>query len=310
MLPMNKLLNGYTILDFSHRLPGPLAGLSLVKMGAKVIKVEDQEFGDPFLTGAFNAFDDSFAYWYQDLNQGKEILKLNFNDENIKLKVKELLKNADAAIVALPPKVKAKLGLDQTSLNELGHPIAVVELGSSSHYKKSMHDLNALALSGMLDLHVHNRNEDTIDPPFLPVTGIAFGQNVGTQVLAGILETHKTKRPSISECFLLDTTENLLTPFWPKAVRKLGRKKFLHNGLFPCYSIYRTKDNKHIALAAVEEKFWEGLLQIFPIKILGNQRYNGTKENFQHMADIFKQYSAHEVEEMTKNLDLCLTVIN
>ncbi|MFZ4714032.1 MAG: CoA transferase [Bacteriovoracaceae bacterium] len=307
---MNQLLKGYTILDFSHRLPGPLAGLNLSLMGAKVIKVEDQEFGDPFLSGAFKDFDDSFVQWYQELNKGKEIKKLDFNALDIKELVKVLLLKTDGVILALPPKVRLKLGLDAESLKNLGKNIAVVELGASSTVKQSMHDLNALALSGLLDLHVFNRNEDIIDPPFLPVSGIAFGQNVATQILAGILESYKTNKLSYSQCFLHDTTEHLLTPFWPKAVKATGRKKFLHNGVYPCYTIYRTKDGKHVALAAVEDKFWEGLCKTFPVTLDISKRFETKKENFELMAAVFKKFTAHEISEMTKDLDLCLSLIN
>jgi alpha-methylacyl-CoA racemase len=307
---MNKLLKNYTILDFSHRLPGPLAGLCLKTLGAHVIKVEDQIFGDPFLSGAFKEFDNSFIHWYEELNEGKEIKKIDFEHPQVKEHVAELLKKADGVILALPPKVKQKLGLDQESLQNLAKPIAVVELGASSTIKQSMHDLNALALSGMLDLHVHDRKEDVIDPPFLPVSGIAFGQNVATQLLAGILETYQTKKLSYSFCYLHDTTEQILAPFWPNEVRKMGRKKFLHNGIYPCYSIYRTKDNKHVAIAAVEDKFWDGLCQVFPIKLVGQQRFDTKKESFDHVASFFREKTSHEILEMTKGLDLCLSLIN
>jgi crotonobetainyl-CoA:carnitine CoA-transferase CaiB-like acyl-CoA transferase len=307
---MNNLLKNYTILDFSHRLPGPLAGLALKKLGAKVIKIEDQVFGDPFLSGAFKEFDNSFIHWYEELNEGKEIKKLDFDHPLIKDQINELLLQADGIILALPPKVKQKLGLDIASLGKLSKPIAVVELGASSTVKQSMHDLNALALSGMLDLHVHDRKEDIIDPPFLPVSGIAFGQNVATQLLAGILESHKTNKLSFSECFLHDTTEEILAPFWPTEVRKTGRRKFLHNGIYPCYSIYRTKDNKHVAIAAVEDKFWEGLCKIFPIQLVGQQRFDTKKESFEHVASFFKEKTSQEISEMTKDLDLCLSIIN
>ena len=57
------------ILDLTHRLPGPLAGMVLSDLGYDVIKIEDEKHKDPFLAGAFSDFDDSFEDWYRVLNQ-------------------------------------------------------------------------------------------------------------------------------------------------------------------------------------------------------------------------------------------------
>ena len=41
---VNQLLAGKTIIDFPHRLPGPLATKLLSDKGAQVIKIEDEKF--------------------------------------------------------------------------------------------------------------------------------------------------------------------------------------------------------------------------------------------------------------------------
>ena len=58
------MLKGIKIIDFSHRLPGPLAGKILSDLGAEVIKIEDETHKDPFLSGMFSHFDESFKIWY------------------------------------------------------------------------------------------------------------------------------------------------------------------------------------------------------------------------------------------------------
>ena len=54
------LLKGFTFLDLSHRLPGPLAGNLLGGLGARVIKIEDKKIQDPFNEGLFSKMDESF----------------------------------------------------------------------------------------------------------------------------------------------------------------------------------------------------------------------------------------------------------
>jgi alpha-methylacyl-CoA racemase len=165
------MLKGYRILDFSHRLPGPLAGKILADMGAEVIKVEDEKHRDPFLSGMFSDFDQSFEEWYQELNGKKSIKRFNFKASDIKEQLTPLIKSADAIILSLSAKLKLNLGLDDDSLGALKKPLAVVELEASKSHKKAMHDLNALAISGYLALHVAHTDEAIVDPPFFPNPG-------------------------------------------------------------------------------------------------------------------------------------------
>ena len=65
-------------IDLTHRLPGPLAGKILCDLGYEVIKIEDEQHKDPFLSGKFSEFDNSFEDWYKELNQQKRLVRLNF----------------------------------------------------------------------------------------------------------------------------------------------------------------------------------------------------------------------------------------
>lgn len=305
----SKLLEGFLIIDFSHRLPGPLSSLVMKSFGARVIKIEDHVFKDPFLDGAFNAFDPSFKDWYKTLNADKEILRVDFNSPQIKDDIKELLKKADGCIISLPEKVKIKLGIDTNSLKSYNYPLAMVELESSSTFKKSMHDLNALALTGLLDLHIEGKTDAIIDPPFLPVSGIAFGQHTASTLLAAILKAKKSQSFVAAKSYLHDTAELIFTPFWPKETRKEGRKKFLHNGLFPCYSIYKTKDSKHIAVACVEEKFYEEVRKLFNINLPTQDRFRTDAESFKLVAEAISQFDSKQITAWINEKDLCLTLI-
>lgn len=306
----NQLLEGFRILDISHRLPGPLAGHALSLLGAQVIKIEDQKFGDPFETGSFSEFDKSFKDWYRELNKHKEIKKFDFNSPTIKEDILSLLKISDAIIVSVPQKVQEKLGIDDQTLTKLNLPIGKVNLEASEFHKQSMHDLNALSLAGLLGMHIAGKTEDIIDPPFLPTSGIAFGQNIATQVLASILKAKKTQHFNFSTCYLFETARDILTPFWPASVKQTGQNKFLHNGAFPCYSIYKTKDGRYVALAAVEDKFWEEFRSLFDIPLIGQERYNIDKESFVKVSSVLKKLTLDEIKEKIKDRDVCLSIIN
>ncbi len=301
------MLKGIKIIDFSHRLPGPLAGKILSDLGAEVIKIEDETHKDPFLSGMFSHFDESFKIWYEELNKNKKIVRLNFKSPGIKEEIQGLLKDAQGLILSLSPKLKINLGLDDESLKSLN--ISVIELEASSTHNKAMHDLNALALSGFLSLHVAHETGPIVPPPFLPVAGIAFGQQVATELLAGLIESMKTKKFIKSVCYLHDTANSILHPFWPTLLREEKRTKFLHNGAYPCYSLYKTSDGHYVALAAVEEKFWTDLCETFPIDLPLNKRFENSEAAFNKVSNVFAKLTSSEIEERIQDKELCLSIV-
>lgn len=303
------MLKGIKIIDLSHRLPGPLAGKILHDLGAEVIKIEDEKHRDPFLSGMFSEFDQSFEDWYQELNGNKRIVRLDFKSADIKQKVAQLLEGSHGLILSLSPKLKHNLGLGDESLIQRKHALAVVELEASSTHNKAMHDLNALAISGFLSLHVAHENAAIVPPPFLPVAGIAFGQQVATQLLANIITAKSSDRLVKSVSYLHDTAENIFHPFWSKKLREEKRTKFLHNGAYPCYSLYRAKDGNYVAVAAVEEKFWTDLTSTYGIGLPLNQRFETNPVAFDAVASVFAKLTTNEIETLAKDKELCLSIV-
>lgn len=303
------MLKGIRILDLTHRLPGPLAGKILADLGAEVTKVEDEKHRDPFLSGMFSEFDQSFEDWYKELNKKKKILRLDFKSETIKSEIQKILKDTDALLLSLSPKLKASLGLDDDSLKNLGRPLAVVELEASSTHNKAMHDLNALAISGFLSLHVANETNEIVSPPFLPVAGIAFGQHVATELLANYIQATREKSYIKTVSYLHDTTEKVFHPFWSKKLQLEKKTKFLHNGAYPCYSLYKTKDQQYVAVAAVEEKFWTDLIATFGINLQLNQRFNTDLDSFKEVSSRFAKLTSDEIQTMSQNKELCISIV-
>lgn len=300
------MLNGLKIIDLTHRLPGPLAGKILQELGAEVIKIEDEKHKDPFLSGMFSEFDRSFENWYEELNGKKKIIRLDFKSPDIKKKIADIIADADGILLSLSPKLKTTLGLnDENLMREL----AVVELEASSTHNKAMHDLNALAISGFLSLHVAHETNAVVPPPFLPVAGIAFGQQVATQILANIIASKKSKSLVKTVSYLHDTAEAIFHPFWSQELRTQKRTKFLHNGAYPCYCLYRCLDGNYVAVAAVEEKFWSDFIATFNVPLALSQRFNTDAESFRILSDTFAKLTAKEIEAKASNKELCISIV-
>jgi alpha-methylacyl-CoA racemase len=303
-----KPLTGMTIIDFSHRLPGPLCGKILIDLGATVIKIEDHVFKDPFLAGLFAQFDTSFVSWYENLNAGKIISRFDFNSPEDQKKIHDLVLSADAVIMGLPLKTRIKFSITDKDLSQ-AKPMVVIELLASATEKKSMHDLNALAMTGLLSMYVAGHTSKIVDPPFLPIAGISFGHKAATDLLAAFIKATKTNETQFVKTYLDQVTNDLLAIFWPESDKKEGRTKFLHNGLYPCYSLYQTRDLKYVALAAVEEKFWLRFCEVFKVDNSLDRFFNTDQRLFEMISNQICKYTSAEIRTLIKDEDLCLSVI-
>ncbi len=305
----SKLLEGKTFIDFTHRLPGPLAGRLLSKLGAKVIKVEDEKFQDAFLKGLFPSIDESFASWYKDLNVDKEILRIDFKNSDSIVKVSSLIEKADGILMGPPPKVRHFLQITDEDLKKQKRPLAVIEQVASHSHTRSMHDLNALAESGLLKLHIAHEKGERIAPPFLPISGMALGPKTALDLLALVLKSREENKVLFHQTALDESTLDIFQPAWPLELKEKEEYLFLHNGKYPCYNIYRTQDKQYVALAAVEEKFWDIFCETFHLSLPAEQRFHQEEKIFKQISLAIQKFTFKEIQELIEGKDMCLSLI-
>jgi len=303
-------LEDITILDFSHRLPGPLSTLQLTRLGAKVIKVEDKSFGDPFDGGSFDAMDSSFSDWYRTLNENKEIRKLDLKSD--KEEIAKLVKSADIVLMGLPSKVQKKFALEIDDFRALRDHGVFMEMTSSREQAFGMHDLNALAKTNLLALHLNenSRQQEWIAPPFLPVAGVTFASHLATEMLAALIHAQKKKTWVARVAALEEAVQFLLAPLYSKALSESAQKEFLHNGRYPCYAIYPLKDKGYLAVASVEQKYWDRFCQAFNLDIEAPLRFSSEASVFSEVARSIRALEFQQAQALSEGLDACVTLID
>lgn len=94
-----------------------------------------------------------------------------------------------------------------------------------------------------------------------------------------------------------------------ESLRTLKKTKFLHNGAYPCYSIYKTKDGAYAAVAAVEEKFWTDLSTLYSIPLSLEKRFDTHPDSFNKVSQVFLSMTSHEIEAKLGDKDLCLSIV-
>lgn len=260
---LSALLRGLTVIDLSRNLPGPFCTRMLADLGATVIKVEPPE-GDPTRP---------LAPLFDALNHGKDCRRIDFREASDINQLRGWLAQADVLIDSFRPGVLTSLGLDFASLGSINPRLVMVSItGYGQHgpwADRAGHDLNFLAISGALDQMRAPGGE-------LAMSNVPWGDMAGGSslaciaILAALYEVPRSGRGrhidismahgAHAHLVLPNATASLLAPMLGRAP---GAGEDLLNGALPCYNLYATADDRHLAVAALEFKFWAAACAVF-----------------------------------------------
>ncbi len=257
------LLSGLRVLDLTRNLPGPFATRLLADLGATIVKVEPPE-GDPARP---------LAALFEALNHGKECRTIDFRSSADLDRLRTWVQDADVLLDSFRPGVLQGLGLDAATLHALNPRLVMVSItGYGQHgpwAQKAGHDLNFMALSGVLDQMRAPTGE-------LALSNVQWGDLAGGSamaciaVLAAVFEAQKTgqgRHLDVSmvhglhaQLVMPQATGAMLAPLLG---RRPGAGEDLLNGVLPCYNLYATQDGRHLAVGALEFKFWKAACEVF-----------------------------------------------
>ncbi|MDU8912651.1 CaiB/BaiF CoA-transferase family protein [Aestuariicoccus sp. MJ-SS9] len=113
---MSLPLDGCLVLDLTHVLAGPFSSMTLLDLGAKVIKVERPGTGDD--TRAFPPFKDGKSAYFAAINHGKKSIALDLKSDGDREIFDRLLARADILLENYRPGVMERLGYGWGTLHE------------------------------------------------------------------------------------------------------------------------------------------------------------------------------------------------
>src|SRR5690606_28650486 len=122
-------LQGVVVLEFSQYLSGPSAGLRLADLGARVIKIERPEGGDPSRKLAIKSLwigDDALNF--HTINRNKESFTANLKDKDDFELVKTLIQKADVITHNFRPGVMERMGLSYEDVKKSNEKIIYAEI--------------------------------------------------------------------------------------------------------------------------------------------------------------------------------------
>ncbi len=245
-------LEGVLVVDLTRYLPGPFASRELLRLGARVVRVEPPE-GDPMRVTA--------PAWHEALNSGKESITCDLKAEPERART--LCAEADVVIEGFRPGVAARLGIGPDDVPNTVVYCSITGFGlGGRHEQRAGHDLNYQGWAGVL--------ADTA--PALPptqVADLAAGSLAAVNgILAALLEREKTGRGAHVVVSMTHGSHRF-------AAHRLGGEpipKLLTGGL-ACYGVYETADGRHITVAALEQKFFERLCELLGLAALAARQY-------------------------------------
>lgn len=177
---MNHPLEDILVVELGTVLTAPLAGMMLADLGARVIKVEHPNGGDPFRRHAGKLYSPHFASY----NRNKESIQLDLQSEAGQADLKRLLARADVLLENYRPGVMARLGLTEATLAEINPRLvwcSITGFGAEGPYRdRPCYDAVALGLSGLAS--------QMLDPAQPTMGGPTISDNVtGMYASYGIL---------------------------------------------------------------------------------------------------------------------------
>lgn len=309
MLP----LTGLKVLDFSTLLPGPMASLILAEAGALVLKIERPGGGDDMRGYAvpFGEASVNFAL----LNRGKDSLCLDLKTPADRDRLRPYLQAADVLIEQFRPGVMDRLGLGYEAVRGINPAIvycSITGYGQSGPRRdKAGHDLNYMAESGVLGL---SRGADgaPVLPPVLAadIGGGAFPAAVN--ILLALRQRDQTGAGCHIDVAMAD---NLFTfsywglgagfaaGAWPQPGAGLV------TGGSPRYRIYRTADDRFLAAAPLEDRFWRIFCDV--IGLAEDQRNDAEQPEAvgDRIAALIKTRTAEDWQNRFAGVDACVSMV-
>ncbi len=247
-------LRGVRVVEIAGIGPGPHACMILADLGADVIRI-DRPGGGLFAAGA----DDLLA-------RGRPSVALDLKHEDGAATVLDLVATADILIEGLRPGTTERLGLGPEVCFERNPALVYGRMtgwGQTGPVATTAgHDLTYLAVAGVLD----GLGQDPARPHF---PGNLLGDFGGGStylvigVLAALLEARLSGRGQVVDAAIVEGVAHLNTMGAMLRAAGLGgrgRAAGLLDGGAPYYDVYETADGRHLAVAALEPRFYEELL--------------------------------------------------
>jgi alpha-methylacyl-CoA racemase len=299
-------LAGVRIVEFEGIGPGPVAGRILAAMGADVTVIARPQPGAVQRMGGSGS---------NPLRTGKQVVVLDLKKPEDVARALDLAAAADALIEGNRPGVMERLGLGPDACKARNPRLVYGRMtgwGQSGPLAQAAgHDLNYVALSGLLSLSARPGQAPIIPPTVIGDAAGALGLAFG--IVCGVLDVRAGGPGRVVDAAILDVVAMLGTlVHWLHAANQLGGTvpSAFHDS--PQYEVYECADGRHVTVGALEPQFYALLLDklgiddVDPGTQLDATRWPALKARF---AATFRQRTRDEWCALLEGTDVCFAPV-
>ena len=252
-------LSGVNVVEIAGIGPAPHACMILADLGANIIRIE-RPGGNP-LGGGPTDF----------LTRGRPSVALDLKHPRAVSTVLDLVERADILVEGMRPRTMERLGLGPDSCLERNPRLVYGRMtgwGQTGPWAKTAgHDLTYIAVTGTLDM----LGQDPKRPHF-PANLIGDFGGGSTYLVIGLLaalhEAGRSGAGQVVDAAVVDGAAHLnamASGFLASGHLNLQRASNLLDGGTPYYDLYRTADDRHFAIGALEPQFYDELIRLLQL---------------------------------------------
>ncbi|MEQ1881628.1 MAG: CaiB/BaiF CoA-transferase family protein [Burkholderiales bacterium] len=312
-----KPLAGIRVLDLTRLLPGPVCTLHLADLGADVIKIEDTGAGD--YARGLGVPPGEMAPVFAAINRNKRGLRLDLKQTAGVEIFLRLVGTADVVVESFRPGVMDRLGVGYEQCRLVNPRIvfcAISGYGQTGPYRNlAGHDVNYCGYAGFID-QVGPEGGDPVIPN-IQVADILGGAVVpAMSILAALLDAKRSGEGRYVDVAMTDGVlahnYQALAAMAAKGTVKPRGEDFLSGGE-PCYAVYRTADGRHMAVGALEKKFWDQVCEVLERPDLKGSHWDRREKDShwakKEMEKIFAAYPQSFWVAKFATQDCCVTPV-
>lgn len=313
---MTLPLDGIRVLDLSSRMPGPLCTQILADLGAEVVKIESPKAPDLFRH--FQPHVNGSGSLFHVCNRNKKGLTLELRHPKGREIFLRLVREAGVVVEAFRPGTMERMGLGNETLKEANPGLIVCSLsafGQTGPYRsRPAHDLNLLALAGILDL-LGTRDGAPIVPP-VQMSGLGGALQGVVGILAALLNRAKTGLGQAVDVSLFDGVSVFAALEMSRymAGHPLPKRGLTEGGGgYACFNVYRTADGRHLSLGCLEPQFWEAFCRIIGRESLIAVQWVAPPRQDEMIAEVRSVFLTRTLDEWLGLLDpetICVAPVN
>jgi alpha-methylacyl-CoA racemase len=308
--PLRPALDGVTVLDFSTVGPASRCTRILADYGAQVVKI-----GAPPRQGGVQIEPPFFAYGG---GRGYRRLRLDLKAAAGRAAFLRLAERADVVVESFRPGVVARLGVGYEAVRAVNP--RVVYCSTSGYGQEGPaagwagHDLNYLAVGGFLASSGPGADAGPPLPGATIADGAAGGMHAAIAILAALLRRERSGLGQHLDVAVADGVLALMALAIDEHLatgEAVGPGHDILTGRYACYGVYRCRDGRWLAVAAIEPAFYANLCRALGLdEWLGAQLDDGAQAPLRAaLARVFAERDRDEWVAKLAPADTCVAPV-